>query len=169
MVSRLKRIQSLPLPKTDCQCCGYWLALSSWSVKSLLIPEIWSYVSVALLPSADAVFCVILLILMSHTSLVNTDVSGWLSEQRWRIRSSWSITCWIRWMRWSSVVGWPSPSSKSLTTWRWGGSESPSVTASHTHTHVHRSVAQANATALASCLARCWTSQFKQLGNCFVL
>lgn len=42
-------------------------------------------------------------------------------EQRWKIRSSWSTTCWIRLMRWSSGVAWLSPSSKSSTTWRWGG------------------------------------------------
>lgn len=56
--------------------------------------------------------------------LINTDVSDCFPEQRWKIRSSWSITCWTRWMRWSSAVEWPSPSWKSSTTWRWGGSGS---------------------------------------------
>lgn len=64
-------------------------------------------------------------ILCEPTSLclISTDVvcsPVCVSEQRWKIRSSWSTTCWIRLMRWLLVAAWPSPSSKSSTTWRWG-------------------------------------------------
>lgn len=41
-----------------------------------------------------------------------------LSGLRWRTRSSWSTTCWTRSTRWSSVEAWPSPFSRSSTTWR---------------------------------------------------
>lgn len=70
-------------------------------------------------------FCLLFFIssLFSAAILISTDVYLRVSERRWKIRSSWSTTCWIRWTRWSSAAAWPSPSSKSWTTWRWGRHE----------------------------------------------
>ena len=37
---------------------------------------------------------------------------------RWLTRSCWLRTCWTRWMRCWWVEAWPSPFSRSFTTWR---------------------------------------------------
>lgn len=53
------------------------------------------------------------------TLISTNDACLCVSERRWKIRSSWSTTCWTRWTRWSSAAAWPSPSSRCWTTWRW--------------------------------------------------
>lgn len=68
-----------------------------------------------------------------RVTLISTiDVCLRLSERRWKIRSSWSTTCWTRWTRWSSAVVWPSPSSRCWTTWRWD--QQDILTPEHQHT-----------------------------------
>lgn len=77
-------------------------------------------------------------LLVCYIHIVYILINYWFfcfPERRWKIRFSWSITCWTRWMRWSSVVEWPSPSWKSSTTWRWGGSGSVTLYGCHSFTH----------------------------------
>lgn len=79
-----------------------------------------TYISVTLACFLTLFSHLLLYICSSYLFWCVPPLALFVSEQRWKIRSSWSTTCWIRSMRWSSAAAWPSPSSKSSTTWRWG-------------------------------------------------
>lgn len=66
------------------------------------------------------------LYLLNGSKLLSTGPSllSWV-EPRSRIRSSWSRTCWTVWTRWWLLVAWPSHSSRSQRTWRWGIQNTP--------------------------------------------